>query len=367
MGGGNEFHKRPGRQRLDDPGAHEVAPAPGKATGVPIVDTGTYCEQAPTHAGCFLDKDERTRLLVALATVVGSAMDNFRDAITNVRTDLLTTVAQSSTAWNFFAEFLFQSISGGLIGMLGKSLGALKTRIADAEGATISVAGVSLSWSMQQKIAKLDDKLVTGVAVQASKGIRTTLKNAAHQRTGTTVASAENVEAADFLKIIQAGIGPLTNNLVLEAPATMTDGEVAALVAAYQDADYHSVAAYEADLRALLDAYRAQQIASIGDGLSNGTDQMSTREAVFVVADGGRSRMAIVEYYNPAFGGPMPYKGVDGQLVPWAQPVFISWVGGSLSSAAIDYQADRVGAMKVVDATGGKTGMPQIDEWAVAP
>lgn len=373
MGGGNETvgRKRP-RSAPDITHQPEVAPAPGKSTGIGLVDEGPLCKQTPDKPGCFLDADSRQYLIQSLGFVVQTAMTNFQTALQNQRVRLLTTVQKNSSTWGFVAEFLFQSLSGGLIGMLSKSLDGLKARATEvlAKGGTMTVYGQTLSDAAAKRLTKFHPKHITGVAVQASKGLRTTLKNAAHSNSGTTVASATDVDKADFLTLIQNGIGPMANNLFTEAPTSMTDAELAAMVAAYEDMTYHSVDAYEADLVTLLDAYDDQQIASIGDGLCNGIDEhnkrqmLSVRHAVWVTA-GPRSRLAIIEVFDPIYAKTSPTKGDnDGKPVPWEQSLFVSWVGNDLTGVAQDYETTRSGAVALLNATKADTGMPEIDTWA---
>jgi hypothetical protein len=351
----------------------EVAPAPGKATGIPIVDQGPLCKRYPDKPGCFLDESGRQYLMTSLSFVLQTAMGNFQTALQNQRIRLLTTVQRSSSTWGFVAEVLFQSLSHGLIGMLAKSVDAFKQRATEAiftEGATLTVNGYDIT-GMAPQIAKLKTSYVTGAAVQASKGLRTVLKNRAHTApAGDSVASAANVDKADFLTLIQNGIGPMANSLFTEAPAGMTDGELAAMAAAYGDMTYHSVAAYEDDVLALLDQYDKDQIASIGDGLCNGIDEhdkkqmLSTRHAAWISA-GVKSRLAIVEVYDPIYAKTSPIKGDGhGHAVKWEQSLFVSWVSDDLLGVAQDYQAERNGAALMINATNADTGMPEIDAWA---
>lgn len=337
---------------------------PGKQTGVPIVDQGLKCEAEPNQRGCFLTPEERTRLLIALATVTGQAMANFHAAIQNVRLELLTTLS-SSGGWGFLAEFLFQSLTGGLIGRFTKSLGGLKASIAEQvfDGGQVVVGGVALSQAMVTRIAKVNVKHLTGVLTQASRGVRTSLKNAAHGKSGV---SQQNQDAAEFLKLIQGGIAPIADQLVLEAPAAMTDDELAAMIAAYQDTETHSVAAYEAELRDLIERFSKQHLADIGTGRSNGVDLMTHKKAVHVVA-GGRSRVAILHFFDPTFspGGKKLREGESfqtGALVDWTETEFVSWVDTDLEGAAIEFQYAHYNDMPTLDATK-PTGMRQIDEW----
>lgn len=363
MGGPNDLATKQRKHvdlALDPSHGKELEPAPGKTTGVGIVDNPMLCERGLDHAGCYLTETQRTRLLVALSTVVLNAFGNARDAIHNKRIELLT-VMESKNGWGALEELLFVSGSTFLIGSLMKSLTVIKERATEAaaSGEMFSIAGVTLPMGGASRVSRINIKHITGLATSVSKTARTGLKNAAHGQPG---APKENVEAAEFLKLIQGTLAPTANQLVLDAPASLTDGELAALVAAYEDQTYHSIDAYEAELTNLIDRYKAQQLASIGDGLSNGTDYMSRRQAVLVVAN-GKSRVAIVEFFDKAFAGPIPVKSYDGHIVPWETTQFVAWVDDDLAGVARAYQSSRVAPMQILPADG-KTNIREIDAWA---
>ena len=368
MGGGSETLGRARKSATEVAVQPELVSAPGKQTGVPTVDRGTACERDPGLEGCDPDmtENDRTRLLAALGVVVGSAMANYHAAIGKLRTELLTT-AQSHSSWGFLAEVIFASLSHGIIGMLTKSVEAFKTRAAEViftEGGQLTVGahGYDITrWA--PTIAKMPTSLMVGPVVQASKGVRTLMKNAAYSN---STASREQVEAATFIDSLQADISGINNALVLNAPAEMTDAQIAALVAAYQDTTYHSIAAYEADLRDLVARFKAQQIPSIGDGRSNGpSTKMTQRETVWIMAH-GKSRLAIVEFFDPIYAGAQgnQQKWYGDKIVPWKQTEFVTWIDDDLMTAALDYQIARVGGLQHIDATGGATGMPEVDAWA---
>jgi hypothetical protein len=349
---------KPKRPHTADPiTKHE--PVAGKSTGVGIVDAGTKCETASTPSGCFLTESQRTRLLGALGHVALIDATNFHAALQNVQLELAT-VIKTTNGWNLFTEILFQSISGGLLGMLGKSLSKFKAGMVGQvfDQQPVLVAGVELPASVVTKLSGVSVKKITNVALTASKGLRTLLKNAAHK----TIQGA-NPDDRLFLSMVQEGIGPMATQLALEAPTQLNDDEIAALVEALQDPDYHSIAAYEAMLRDLLARFNAQSIPQIGDGMNNGESYMSRKQAVHVVAANGKKRVAILEYFDEKFAGPVPEKLYEDKLVPWSKTQFVSWIDSDLETAAIAFSMDRVGDLKYVSAPG--TGIHQIDDWAL--
>jgi protein-tyrosine-phosphatase len=359
MGGGHDLLNR--RKAAGESPLHDHI-VPGKSTGVPIVDKGTVCERHPEKKDCWLDKDDRTRLLLSLETVVGAAMDNFHAAIQNVRTDLLT-MTGTQGSWGLIAEIIFGTASSGIVMLLSKSLSAFAAEA--AAGKALIGDGYEIPTTIASAIGKLRPTHITKMLIQASKGVRTALKNAAHKPKGV---SKEDAAAADFCTIVEEGISPLVTHLVLDAPTKLDDFEIAAMVASYQDPTYHSIAAYETVMRDLVDRFKEQRLVEIGDGLSNGTDQMSDTKAVMVLGKGGVRRVAIVEFYNPIYGdNNTRYHRTTGQPTHWNQPEFKSWVDKQLEPVATSTQFDRYGDMPVIDATAEATGMAPIDTWAADP
>lgn len=367
MGGGHDL-KAARRAAAGDSSLHDHI-VPGKTTGVPIVDKHTLCDRKPEHDDCWLDKDDRTRLLLSLNLAVVVAMANFRDAIQNVHVELLTMTRKSAGSWGLFAEILFGAASSGIIGVLTKSLTGFTARAAEAAsgGGELTIGdGYPLPALMIKGIAKIKPKHIGTALVQASKGMRTALKNAAHRPADV---SKEDAAAADFCTIIQEGIAPLTRHIAFDAPTNMTDFEIAALVASYEDDEAHSVAAYESVVRDLIDRFKDQHLAEIGDGMSNGTDQMSDVKAVIVLGKDGARRVAIVEFFDPIWGdnNTRYHRTTTDRPAHWNQPEFKSWVDHQLEPVATATQLDRYGDMPVLDATAEPTGMATIDTWSADP
>jgi protein-tyrosine-phosphatase len=247
--------------------------------------------------------------------------------------------------------------------LLSRSLSAFAAEA--AAGKALIGDGYEIPGSVAAQIGKLKPAHITKALVQASKGVRTALKNAAHRPKDVSKADAA---AADFCTIVAEGISPLITHLMLEAPTKLDDFEIAAMVASYQDPTYHSIAAYEAVVRDLVDRFKNQHLADIGDGLSNGVDQMSDTKTVIVLGKDGARRVAIVEFYNPIYGdNNTRYHRTTGRPAHWNQPEFISWVDTDLAPVATATQFDRYGDLPVLDATGQATGMEPIDTWAADP
>lgn len=362
MGGGHDLKAR--RIAAGESELHDKHIVPGKSTGVPIVDKGTACERHPDRGDCWLTEDKRVELLSVLGDVVGDAMDNFRTAIGNVRTELLTTTVEHS-AWITVATILL-GIEGAL-GLFSGSLIAFRG-LADTAakgGAPLTIGlGYELPIDFAKRVAKINPRVITGTVSQINRHFKTKLSAAAHRPAGV---SKENAAAADFCTVFEEHLTPLAQSIREVAPTKLDDFEIAAMVASYKDPNYHSIAAYEEIVRKVIDRFKSQHLADIGDGQSTGEDRLTNKKAVIVLGKGGAKRHAIVEYYEHAYAKTSPIKGVDGKPVPWDQPVFISWIDADLAPVAIGTQLDRYGDMPVIDATAQATGMASIDTWAADP
>jgi hypothetical protein len=328
----------------------------GVSTGIATVDQ-QLCKAHPTRKGCFLDANDRTEVVSVLRGNVHTAMMNANAALTNLRMELLTAMTTKS-AWGGFAELLFMSATSGLIKLVSGSVSSFQASVAEKAasaaytGGTVTIGSFELSERMLDRIAAVNPTKIAGGLTTASKGLRTSLKNAAHSLDDS------NKRDADFLKIVQSEIGPMTNTLCNKVPAGLTDAELVTMTHAYEDMTFHSLAAYEDEFRNLLDRYREQKIDDIGQSrISHGN---AYKELVHVVKKDGVSRTAIVEFYdkNPS----QPVKGYEGKVVPFEQTQFVSWVDDDLYPIAVTYQQDRRGDTKTIDATK-PTGMKEIDAW----
>ncbi len=258
------------------------------ATGVPVVDHGLGCEQVANHGGsCFLDEKSRTRLLIVLDHVVGSAMDNFRDAIQNVQLDELTKKDESS--WGFLAEFLFYALTGPLIGAVAKGLKGAR--------AAAKVADVNKAWQeevlgnvaikpgiLTRAIDAVPEEALVTVLQNASRGLRAHLKDKARSHARADVS---------FLRTIQGSIKMLSDDIVTKAPAQVDDAGLIALVQVYQDAETHSIASYEAGVRDLHTRFKQQGLDTINEKYKDG----GRRRAVVLVAF-GHKKVAILDEHG---------------------------------------------------------------------
>jgi hypothetical protein len=295
-------------------------------------------------------------------------MDNFHAAIGNVRTELLTTTGQNHSAWLAIANILL-GVDGAL-GLLSGSLQAFRNsaETAMAGGAPLTIGlGYELPTAVARNVAKVSPRVITNTVSQFNRQLRTKVSAAAHRPAGV---SKEDAAAADFCTIFEEGLSPLAIHVALEAPTKLDDYELAALIASYQDPNYHSIDAYEGIVRKVVDRFKSQHLGDIGDGLSTGGDEpqsrMSNKKAVQVLGKGGVRRYAVVEFYEAAYGKTQPYKvDQDDKLVAWEQPIFISWIDADLVPVAIGTQLDRYGDMPVIDATAGITGMKEIDAFGL--
>lgn len=363
MGGGSDLLEK--RKRAGTSELHDRPIVPGKTTGVPVVDKGTACDRHPDDEDCWLSDTQRTRLLSVLGDVAGAAMGNFHAAINDVRTELLTTTAASASVWTAVATVLLGA--EGALGLFSGSLVAFRAsaEVAAKGGAPLTIGlGYELPLGFARAVAKINPRILTNTVNQLNRNLKTKLSAAAHRPAGV---SKEDAAAADFCTVFEEQLAPLAVHIAAVAPTKLDDFELAAMVASYQDPNYHSIAAYKEIVLKLVDRFKNQHIADIGDGLSNGTDNMSDKQAAKILGKDGASRYAMVEFYKPIYGKTTPIKGVDGKPVPWEQPVFLSWIDADLAPVAIGTQLDRYGDMPVIDATAAPTGMEPIDTWAANP
>jgi hypothetical protein len=280
---------------------HLAWATPQRTTGVGVVDEGTVCERE-SHDGhdCWLTDTQRIKLLNSLAVVVKSSMQNFNTAIQNARVELLTA---SKPGWTFLSEFLFYTGSGALIGRALKGIAKVREHAAK----TPDLSGLSAEWrhllgeakkSTKDKaaalLAKVPDEIYKEVLTNASRGVRTNLKNAAHKKAGTG-----NKGKVAFLEIVQNDVKLISDDLLLEAPTKLDDAELAALVEAYRDAEVHSVTAYRAEVDDLLSRYESSRVGEIGQRdmhVRFDTEAEPTRGVKLAVRlrAGGKSRLALV-------------------------------------------------------------------------
>lgn len=268
--------------------AHNGGAVVPPATGVPVVDQGFGCEQGANPEGsCFLDDKSRTRLLIVLGSVVGSAMDNFRDAIQNVQLDELTKKDESS--WGFLAEFLFYAVTGPLIGAVAKGLKGARAaaKVEDANKAWQEevLGNVAVSPGvLARAIDAVPEEAIVAVLQNASRGLRAHLKEQARSGGRRDVS---------FLRSVQSSIKMLSDDVVATAPAQIDDAGLVALVQSYRNPEVHSVASYEAKVRDLHTRFKTQGLATLNDKYKDG----GRRRAIVLVAF-GHKKVAILDEHG---------------------------------------------------------------------
>lgn len=253
----------------------------GPNTGVAVIDQGFGCSHGGIE-GCNLTADERKMTWEALSVVVDTAMENLRDAIQNKRLDKM--LQKDSSSWGFWAEFFFYSVTGPLIAAAVKGLKKAKEAAAVAKEVDkmlreAGIESVKNAGTFQKMLLGVSDENATATLQNASRGLRTSLKNKAHEG---------NEQGWDvFLKMIQSGIKQVADNILLDGPAQMNDVELVALVHGYRDPVAHSVETYEIYLDDILSRYQSQHL-----------DQINTRHK-----DGGKTRTVVLEAYGKTCTG----------------------------------------------------------------
>ena len=276
VGGGSDHGDRP----LPSPGKRTltqniVRRQAAPETGARVVDEGTACEvdhetmnrddAERLGLNCYLAKDDRTRLLGVLWGVADSAMDNYRDAIQNVRLD--KKLQKDPSKWGFWAEFLFYTVTGPLIGSAVNGLKAVRA-------AAVAAKSVNSHWrqygiaakdvgAFSKALTNVKDEDIAAVLQNASRGARTELKSRADGAGGDGASDA-------VLKMLQSRIKELADNIRIEAPVLLDDAALAAMMQAYRDPVAHSVEAYEAAINDMLTRFDDQQLDRIGDTIKGG-------------------------------------------------------------------------------------------------
>jgi hypothetical protein len=255
-------------ERLRDETAETLVEVLGTNTGIGLIDKGLTCEpldgkQAPAE-GCFVSSERRHMALLSLHATVSTSMGNYRDAIQNARVDELL---ESPHGWGFLAEFLFNSVSGGLIGAALKGLAIFKEAV-EAKDALAAIAGVSDSGvisALTKRIASVSDETFKAVLSNASRGIRNEVRAGYTHYLGKV-----NRARAGFLEILQEQIKPLADNIVLEAPTVLDDAGLLALVGTYANTETNSVASYRGYVDDMVAMYEASKISEIGNEIAGG-------------------------------------------------------------------------------------------------
>lgn len=245
------------RERGAPPSASTVARppgTPGKTTGTGRIpgkpkdeDYATVCDGVDDPVNCPLSPEMRGRALSDLGDAVGTAMDNYRDAIQDSRIEILTT---SESSWGFLAEILFYSVTGPLISIGTRALMKYAGKLAaDALARGHDRLGVRLAH------LSVDKDNVQAALTNASRGLRKTLMGLAHE-------SGDRGKAT-FLQAMRAQI-PSIRLEIKEHARGLNDIELQALIAAYEDVEAHSVENYAAAIDDILRRYDRNHIDDVG-------------------------------------------------------------------------------------------------------
>ncbi len=205
------------------------------------------CDGVDDPINCPLSPEMRGRALSDLGDAVGTAMDNYRDAIQDSRIEILTT---SESSWGFLAEILFYSVTGPLISIGTRAVLKYAGKLAaDALERGHDRLGVRLAH------LSVDKDNVQAALTNASRGLRKTLMGLAHQ--------SGNRGKAIFLQAMRAQI-PSIRLEIKEHARGLNDIELQALIAAYEDIEAHSVERYAAAIDDILRRYDRNHIDDVG-------------------------------------------------------------------------------------------------------
>lgn len=290
-------------------------PSPGKRARTDDLPAGSgaMCE-TPSAAGCALTAEERRDLTVKLGFVVLTSMDNYRDAINDLRTDFK--MVPPVNLWSFGAEIIFGLASTQIVAALTRGVMFAALRGAgEAAHHGFDRAAITLT--------RIEAEHVKGVVTQASKGARTALKNAAHGHTGDDVIVA-------FLELVREQIKPTTDGIILGA-MDLADIELQGMFGYYHDAGLHSVAKYKADLRELISRYLDNGIPQIGE-----VSIFQHGELRWVVDRGGsRKRLVLLRSHG------LDHHPADG--VHPTDLAFVRVVDKDFEGLAVDIYQERRG------------------------
>ncbi|MBE7451458.1 MAG: hypothetical protein HS111_21935 [Kofleriaceae bacterium] len=224
--------------------------APRKPTGFALIDNRPKCEQEghENAPGCNLTKDERRDILLLLHVGLGTAMDNFRDAIQDARIEKLTATEHG---WGFLEEFLFYSISGPLVGVATRAAMHVVLRGA-ARMAETNLDDITL------RIAKIEEKTVQGAITNVSRAARSGIKK------GRTGIPEGNSGKAVFLQRMREGIKPFVDGMISRGPTEWDDDTLVAIAQGYHNSAEHTVAHYASYINAKLASFDANRMDDVG-------------------------------------------------------------------------------------------------------
>lgn len=298
-----------------------------------MVDDGFTCERGE-GSDCFLSPDQRRQAQIALVARLGKDHTHFQRAASEARIELLL---QRDSGWGFVAELLFNVASLTMIGGIVRGLAMLRSAatVKDALVLMGQPATGSAMQSIKETVASMNVDAIEGFLGQVSRGARIKVKAAAAS------VPADKAARVDFIDRLAEGHSEYVEQLGMQAPASLDDAQLVALVLSLNS----SVTEYRAQINALLARYKAHGIDDLGEN-SLGRRQLVRFRAY------GRERAALVQVNHTK----EIFKHRGESYRSDGRSIFERWVDSDLQEVAEEMSELRNGEIPVVEA-GHRLGL----------
>jgi len=243
-----------------------VVGPPSGPTGDAYIDHGALCDQR-AGSGCFLEPDQRARLVTAVQNRITYVRETFRHAAQAVRMDKLLEKDDGDMSW--LALFLLDIATGHLSTLVAGSITILKNaatkRIGDvhAHDAMYQVEG-DHGWGLAlgERLTSVSDAAIKNTTKQVFDAAKKGITNA-HKAAGGADARQRKRETVSYLRELMDATarGFMTMSQVL--PAIADD---ATLIAFYDsfDENKHAQSEYEEAIAAKVGRFENSGVLAIG-------------------------------------------------------------------------------------------------------
>ncbi len=233
------------------------------------IDHGSRCDgQAGKEAGCFLDDNQRMRLVIEFRELVGMARSNYHTALTHLRMDKLV---EKEEDLHWAVAFALDLAGAHVVSALTT---ALKHRSAGlAKAASLGQRDLSKVKSM---LARVTPGQIDAIGKQGFD-----LGKTAGKKVGK---NAQNKGALDdksatlgFLSTLQNTCDRAFLDFARSASANADDAELIVLWVGMQP-EHHAPDIYKDALDSKIDRFKKSGVPDIGEGVGKDGDGLITRE-----------------------------------------------------------------------------------------